>query len=185
MSRHSPSRRLVRVAASIGAAVIGSACAHPPAPTMTVSEAPMLPTYQMSTPVVREDRSAVHVTADTIGGARVSIDTHGRDIDVRDALQFLADHGGLSLVYSPDINRRIRLKLTDVPVAQALQAVLSTAGLTLETVGGPGRPTPTTVVVFYQLPVNVDSLSVDAIMKRFGVSRDVATMIVDARPRQP
>jgi len=36
-----------------------------------------------------------------------------------------------------------------------------------------------------QLPVDVDSLSVDAIMKRFGVCRDVAEMIVDARPRKP
>lgn len=185
MSAPFPSRRLIHFVAPLGALVIGSSCAHPPAPTMTVSEAPVLPTYQMSTPVIREDRSAVHITADTVGGVLVSIDTHGRDIDVRDALQFLADRGGLSLVYSSDINRRIRLKLTDVPISQALQAVLSVAGLTLETVGGPGRLTPTTSVVFYQLPVNVDSLSVDGIMKRFGVSRDVAEMIVEARPRKP
>lgn len=185
MSARVPSRRMLRIVAPIGAAVVASSCAHPPAPTMTVSVPPALPTYQMSAPVIREDRSAVHITADTTGGERVTIDTHGRDIDVRDALQFLADRGGLSLVYSPDINRRIRLKLTAVPVSQALHAVLSLAGLTLETVGGPERPAPTTSVVFYQLPVNVDSLSVDAIMKRFGVSRDVADMIVDARPRRP
>ena len=185
MTLHCASRRLVGVVTTICAFVVGSSCAHAPAPTMTVSEAPALPTYQMSTPVIREDRSPVHITADTIGGERVSIDTHGRDIDVRDALQFLADRAGLSLVYSSDINRRIRLKLTDVPVSQALQAVLSLAGLTLETVGGADHPAPTTAVVFYQLPVNVDSLSVDAIMKRFGVSRDVAEMIVDARPRKP
>lgn len=182
MTARFPSRRLSGIVAPLGAVVIGSSCAHPPAPTMTVREAPTVPTYQMSTPVIREERSAVRITADTIGGERVSIDTHGRDIDVRDVLQFLADRGGLSLVYSSDINRRIRLKLTDVPVSQALQAVLSVAGLTLETVGGPDRPAATTAVVFYQLPVNVDSLSVDAIMKRFGVSRDVAAMIVDARP---
>jgi len=178
-------RDLIRAVVPVAAFVVGSSCAHPPAPTMAASEAPALPAYQMSAPVIREDRSAMHISADTSGGPLVSIDTHGRDIDVRDALQFLADHAGLSLVYSPDINRRIRLKLTDVPVSQALQAVLSAAGLTLETVGGADRPKPTTAVVFYQLPVDVDSLSVDAIMNRFGVSRDVARLIVEARPRKP
>jgi hypothetical protein len=174
----------LRFAIPFGAIAMGSSCTHQAA-TMTVSEAPSLPAYQLSAPLTRDrssqDRTALHIAPDS-AEERVSIDTHGRDVDVRDALQFLADRGGLSLVYSPDIDKRVRLKLIDVPVSQALQAVLAVAGLTLETVG-PTKAPSTTSVVFYQLPVNVDSLSVDAIMKRFGVSRTVAEMIVDARSR--
>jgi len=39
--------------------------------------------------------------------------------------------------------------------------------------------------VFYEVPVNIDSLSVESIMKRFGVSRAVADVLVQARTPRP
>jgi hypothetical protein len=38
-----------------------------------------------------------------------------------------------------------------------------------------------TVTVFYQLPANIDSLSVDGIIRRFGVSREMAELIAKSR----
>ena len=63
--------------------------------------------------------------------------------------------------------------------------VLALADLTLE---NPNRAplTPTNnSVVFYRVPVNVDSLSVEAIMKAFGVGRTMAELMVQARTVKP
>ena len=125
------------------------------------------------------------LSTDTASEVRVDIDTHGAEIDVRQALAFLADKGRLSLVFPPEINKKVRLQLHDVPVSQALQAVLASAGLTLENMNAPTTNGPTSSVVFYQLPVNVDSLSVEAIMKRFGVGRTAAELIVQTRVNKP
>jgi len=122
---------------------------------------------------------------DTAAEQHVNIDTHGQEEDVRLVLAFLADQGKLNLVFSPEINRKIRLQLHDVPVSQALQAVLAASGLTLENLNGAKKTEPTSSVVFYQLPVNVDSLSVEAIMKRFGVGRTAAELIFNSRTNKP
>lgn len=116
---------------------------------------------------------------------RVDIDTHGTAVDVRQVLAFLADKGKLNLVFAPGIEKKVRLQLRDVPVSEALQAVLAAAGLTLESTNGAPALTPSTSVVFYQLPVNVDSLPADAIMRRFGVGRVVADLIVQSRMSRP
>jgi type II secretory pathway component HofQ len=123
--------------------------------------------------------------SDSAAEVHVDIDTHGAEIDVRQALAFLADKGKLSLIFSPDINKKVRLQLHDVPVSQALQAVLASAGLTLENMNGATTPGPTSSVVFYQLPVNVDSLSVEGVMKAFGVGRTAAELIVQQRTNKP
>lgn len=116
---------------------------------------------------------------------RVTIDTHGAEIDVRQALSFIASHSGISLIYSPEINKKVRLQLIDVPVSDALQAVLAVAGLTLESTTPKARAIGNSSVVFYELPVNVDSLSADAIMKRFGVGRAIAELLVQGRTTKP
>jgi hypothetical protein len=41
---------------------------------------------------------------------------------------------------------------------------------------------PWAPVVFYQLPVNVDVASAEAIAKRFGVSLELAKFLVERRP---
>lgn len=122
---------------------------------------------------------------DTAKEQHIDVDTHGAEVDVRSLLDFIARAGGFTLVYSSNLNRRIRITMDNVPVSVALETVLSLSGLTLESATPsmkvPGRQT----IVFYQLPVNVDSLSADAIMRRFGVSQTVADMIVQARTGKP
>lgn len=133
-------------------------------------------THNASRPVAAED---------TASEQHVTIDTHGRELDVKQVLDFLANQGHFSLVYSPDIKAKVRLQLNNVPVSVALQTVLTMANLTLESTTEPPKAPGSTSVVFYELPVNVDSLGVDAIMKRFGVGRGIAEMIVKSRIEKP
>lgn len=157
-------------------------CHH--GPTMVVMPPPIPREQVTSPPVLSQSPNgalAPAVAGDTAVEERVTIDTHGRAQDVRLLLDFVAAQAGISLIYAPFIDRKVRARLLDVPVSVALKALLSSAGLTLENANGdtglPSKPS----VVFYQLPANVDSLSVDAIMKRFGVGRGVAEMIVQSR----
>src|SRR5207237_4338966 len=130
--------------------------------------APRLPTELVSPP------SGSRLAADTVAGEpRVTINTGEQDIDVRTALQVIAQTGGFNLVTSPDIKKRVRLHLVDVPVSEALSAVLKAAGLTLATSAAMTVPWNTSVV-FYQLPANVDSLSVDATLNRLRVAPALA-----------
>jgi hypothetical protein len=102
------------------------------------------------------------------------------DAPVRLVLQRLADIGGLQLVIPANLRQTISVQYVKVPVSVALDDVLRRSGLRLGT--GPATNLPyDTVTVFYQLPANVDSLSVDALMKRFGVSRTLAELIVKSR----
>lgn len=108
------------------------------------------------------------------------VDLEMVDAPVRLVLQRLADIGGLQLVIPPNLNRTISVQYVKVPVSVALNDVLRRSGLRLG--AGPARNLPfDTVTVFYNLPANVDSLSVEGIMKRFGVSRSVAELIVKSR----
>lgn len=116
---------------------------------------------------------------------RITIDTHDAEIDVRQALSFIASRSGVSLIYSPEINKKVRVQLIDVPVSEALQGVLSVAGLTLESTTPATKVPGSSSVVFYELPVNIDSLSADAIVKRFGVSPLIADLLVQSRPTRP
>ena len=135
-------------------------------------EPPAISSVQLSAPTGR--------TPDTTSDAR-RVTVNG-EMDIRVALSTIADAGGFSIVMPPNLKRRVQVHLIDVPVAQALEEVLRAADLTIS-----GGTPPTTnwnsSVVFYQLPANVDSLPVEAIMKRFGVSRTMAELIVQERKR--
>jgi len=160
------------------------ACRHTAPPVM--APPPSLPAQQplsVTTEVTTTKSSPI--PADTNAEQPVSIDTHGGEIDVRQALAYIADAGKLSLIVSPEINKKVRLQLNNVPASQALKAVLEAAGLTLENLNATPAPERTSSVVFYQLPVNIDSLSVDAIMKRFGVGRTAAELMVQQRTVKP
>lgn len=109
---------------------------------------------------------------------RISITAHNQD--VRTLLLWLAEQAGTSLVISPDVNARVTVSFRDVPVADALRAVMAEAGLSV--LVGPMQA-PWTPVVFYQLPVNVNVASAEAIAARFGVSLELARFIVNSRPR--
>jgi hypothetical protein len=168
----------MRRAAPVAFALIaGCTRQKPPSPPAPRAALPELSSAQLAPPVLAPG------VADTTREPHVDIDTHGRDEDVRPLLEFIARAGGYRLVYPPDVPRRVRVALTDVPVSVALTTLLDLAGLTLEpTTPNAERPL-NRPVVFYELPVNVDSLPADAIVKRFGVSRAVAEIIVRGRQR--
>jgi hypothetical protein len=170
----------------VTAAAMSFACQRTPPALMTTSSPPAVapsppqlsPAGDLTGPVSQPPSRPTGATEE-----RITIDTHGAEIDVRQALSFIASRSGFSLVYSPEINKKVRLQLVDVPVSEALQAVLSVAGLTLESTTPKARVPGSSSVVFYELPVNVDSLSAEAIMKRFGVGRAIAELLVQARSK--
>ncbi len=182
------STKRVTVVGAVAAIATAVACHHPaPTPIRPATAAPVLPPTTVA-PTMRSStamRSSAAAPEDTSSEQHVTIDTHGTSLDVRQVLDFLANEGHFSLVYSPEIDKKVRLQLNNVPVSVALQTVLTMANLTLESTTEPPKAPGSTSVVFYQLPVNVDSLSVDGIMQRFGVGRAIAEMIVKNRVERP
>jgi hypothetical protein len=165
------------------AAAVIAACTHPNPEHQEARPAslPELPSAQLATPVVVPVSSGPIRDGAPASEPRVNIDTHSRDEDVRPLLEFVARAGGYRLVFPTNLDRRVRVSLNDVPVSVALSTLLDAAGLTLESATPGAQPPATRPVVFYELPMNVDSLSADAIIKRFGVSPAVANMIVTSR----
>jgi len=166
-------------AATLAAAMLVSGC------WFRRHEAPVTPTTQV--------REIIPVTSGApVGGVPVApapsmtepvepyVDLEMADAPVKLILQRLADIGGLQLVIPANLNKTLSVQYIHVPVSLALNDVLKRAGLRLGT--GPVTNLPfDTVTVFYQLPANVDSMSVDAIIRRFGVSRAIAELIVKSR----
>jgi hypothetical protein len=108
------------------------------------------------------------------------VDLEMADAPVKLILQRLADIGGLQLIIPANLNKTLSVQYVHVPVSVALNDVLRRSGLRLG--AGPAANLPfDTVTVFYQLPAHIDSLSVEAIMRRFGVSRAMAELIVKSR----
>ncbi len=153
------------------------ACYGPPA--VMVVNPPPLP-QELAPPPSLPPGTTAAVSKDTTIEYTVTVDTHGREVDVREILGFLGHAAGIRFVFSPDLNRKVRMTLADVPISTAIDAVLEQANLTLEGTTSL-EPPPTPAVVFYQIAVNVDALSVESIMKRFGVGRAVAEAVVQAR----
>lgn len=169
-----------RRALVVGLIVAASCARQQPEPTPVTRPAslPDLPSAQLASPPFATSTPA---QLDTAREPHVDIDTHSRDADVQPLLEFVARAGGYRLLYPPGLSRKVRVELNNVPVSVALATLLSLADLTLES-STPGAERPLNrPVVFYELPVNVDSLSADAIVTRFGVSRAVADMIVASR----
>ena len=169
----------------LASAAMAFGCHHTSS-SPVVPPPPLLP-QRFSTTVMTEQLSP-GTTYQTVTRStpeeHVQVETYGREVDVREILTFLGQRAGLRFVFAPEINKKIRVSLNDVPVSLAITTVLSLANLTLEG-STPGQRPLATSVVFYELPVNIDSLSVDAIMKRFGVGRTVAEMLVEARTVRP
>jgi hypothetical protein len=179
-------RPIRRATLWVAAAILATPAACRQASPPVIAPPPSLPAQQpMSVTTEVTTTTSSPVPADTAAEQRVTIDTHGGEMDVRQALAFIAEQGKLSLIVSPKIDKKVRLQLNDVPVSQALKTVLDAAGLTLENLNATPAPERTSSVVFYQLPVNIDSLSVDAIMKRFGVGRTAAELMVQQRTVRP
>lgn len=139
-------------------------------------------------PVVREIVSdtrpqppaAVGVTSTLSEPAEPLITLTMANAPVRTVLERLAEIGNLSLIIPASLNRTITVQYVNVPVSVALQDLLTRSGLRLGTATAGPLPFDT-VTVYYNLPANIDSLSVEGIMRRFGVSRRMAELIVKSR----
>lgn len=174
-----PLRRL-----TIAVAIALTGCATSPQPRRVVrtpSDLPPLPVEQVS------DRSLVRQTdPDDVKDflARVPlgepVSLRATSVEVPVLLAALGEAAGISLVVDPSIDGRISVNFVDVPAREALRIVLAETGLFIAT--GPPE-TPYGPVVFYTVPIDIDEASVELIVARFGVSRQVAEFIVRSRVR--
>ena len=81
-------------------------------------------------PTVSEDR----LTADkTFTGQKISLDF--KDADIKNVFRLLAEVSGLNIVITADVNRRVTLRLVEVPWDQAMDLIISTNGLDKEQIG--------------------------------------------------
>lgn len=174
-------RRLVAVALLVvagcrfgGARAPAGQPAPPPLPAIPVFE--IVTRSDTVGPVLAPSRSRDPLASIT-STQRVTLTAVGAD--VRTLLLWLAEQAGASMVISPDVRARVTVSLRDVPVADAMRAVMAEAGLSV--LVGP-LEAPWGPVVFYQLPVNVNLASPEAIASRFGVSLELARFIVESRP---
>jgi hypothetical protein len=176
--------RLSRVAwssaATIPSVIVMAACFHRQSPERA-SPPPRLPVQQVEAPAGSpgQSRTLAELTDEAPEPYIESL--VAVDSDVRLVLQKIAELGNLDLIIPGNIDRKISVRYIHVPVSVALKDVLARSGLRLGTGGSAPLPFDT-ATVFYRLPANVDSLSVDGIMRRFGVSRSMAELIVRSRP---
>lgn len=117
---------------------------------------------------------------DPLASATKRVSLTANNADARTLLLWLAQQAGVSLVVAPDVTARVSVTFNNVPAHEAMRAVMAEAGLSLLT---SGLQSPWPPVVFHQMPVNVDEISADAIVARFGVSREMARWIIESRPK--
>lgn len=165
-----------RVHAVLVALIAGCAgnTAPRPAPPMGTESMPELRIQQRAG---AEEPTPAPVPLDlSREGRRVTLTA--ADADVRVLLPLLAEAAGVSLVLGPDARGSVSVHFEDVDAMAAIRQVLRQAGLTIiSPLEPPDRPT-----VFYTVPVNVDALSAEEIQAHFGVSAEVARLIVESRP---
>ena len=147
----------------------------------TTTVLPNIPVYEIAgggdTPVRLAPVRSRDPLSTITSTKRVSLTASNQD--VRILLLWLAEQAGTSLVLSPDVNARVTVAFRDVPVVDAIRAVMLEAGLSV-LIGPMEAPWPP--VVFYQLPVNVNFASAEVIAARFGVSLELAKFMIDSRP---
>ncbi|HWO40734.1 MAG TPA: type IV pilus secretin PilQ [Candidatus Eisenbacteria bacterium] len=66
-------------------------------------------------------------------GQRLSLDF--KDADIKNIFRLLAEVSGLNIIVTNDVNRRVTLRLVDVPWDQALDLLIDTNGLAKEQIG--------------------------------------------------
>jgi hypothetical protein len=112
-------------------------------------------------------------------GATRRVTISASNADARALLLWLAQEAGVSLVVAPDVTSRVTIHFENVQAADAMRAIMAEAGLSVLT--APRRP-DWPPVVFHELPVNLDEVSAERIIERFGVSAEMAQWIVETRP---
>jgi type IV pilus assembly protein PilQ len=66
-------------------------------------------------------------------GQKISLDF--KDADIKNVFRLLAEVSGLNIVVTADVNRRVTLRLVEVPWDQAMDLIISTNGLDKEQIG--------------------------------------------------
>jgi type II secretory pathway component GspD/PulD (secretin) len=179
-------RDLPRVLIALSLTALAAACGAPPRAVVVAAPPAPARTTRVITPPLA-DLPAEEIVVPARPAPAISIERAGEDnritlvarnANVRDVLPTLASAAGVSLVMSPDVKGRVTLNLRDVPAMEALEAVIEEAGLTT---GSNRLIVPYGPVVFYNLPVNVNTASAATIKARFGVQDTTADWVVRAR----
>lgn len=171
------------VACLVGAG--GAACRFGAPEPPAAEPLPPIPVYEIAT---RMDTAGVTITRAESRDPLASVTSQKRitltanNAEARTLLLWLAQQAEASLVISPEVQSRVSVSFRDVPVVEAMRAIIAEAGLSV--LVGPLRA-PWPPVVFYQLPVNIETASAEVISARFGVSLELAKFIVESRPRSP
>jgi type IV pilus secretin PilQ/predicted competence protein len=69
----------------------------------------------------------------TYTGQKISLDF--KDADIKNVFRLLAEVSGLNMIVTPDVNRKVTIRLVEVPWDQALDLLVDTNGLIKEQVG--------------------------------------------------
>lgn len=177
-----------KVVASIAVVVAALVGCGPPPGAIIITGVPAPPPSQQSQPPASELRvdQVIIPSKPVTPVQRPGISSTNRitltatNANVRELLPVLAAAAGVSLVMGSDVKGRVSVNLRDVPAVDALKAVIEEAELT---VGINGIPVPFSPVVFFQLPVDINTASAATIKARYDVSTEVAEWIVRARPK--
>ena len=82
----------------------------------------------------RGKSSAATETADKVyTGQKISLDF--KDADIKNVFRLLAEVSGLNIIVTNDVNRRVTVRLVEVPWDQAMDLIISTNGLDKEQIG--------------------------------------------------
>ena len=179
-------RRRWRLSACCVCAVVTASTCRPATPVGEPAEPlPPISVYEI-TPAQDSTRVTVSRVAqpslrDPLArlGATRRVTLTASDADARTLLLWLAQEAGVSLVVAPDVKSRVSVHFEDVQAHDAMRAIMAEAGLSVLT--APRQPN-WPPVVFYQMPVNVNEVSAERIIERFGVSAELAQWIVESRP---
>jgi type II secretory pathway component GspD/PulD (secretin) len=69
----------------------------------------------------------------TYNGQKISLDF--KDADIKNVFRLLAEVSGLNMIVTPDVSRKVTIRLVEVPWDQALELLVDTNGLIKEQVG--------------------------------------------------
>ncbi|GBD31282.1 hypothetical protein HRbin33_00230 [bacterium HR33] len=137
------------------------------------------PSREPALPPLGAEVLTVPETAPAVAGPANLVTLQAVDADVRSLLVALAQVAGVNLIISSEVRGRLSLALDRVPAEEALTALMEAAGLSASGV----LRSPWEATVFLQPPVWLDTLSAEAIARRFGVSAKLAEWIVEQRAR--
>jgi type IV pilus assembly protein PilQ len=81
-------------------------------------------------PAVTDDRTTIDKM---YTGQKISLDF--KDADIKNVFRLLAEVSGLNIIVTSDVNRRVTLRLVEVPWDQAMDLIITTNGLDKEQIG--------------------------------------------------